>query len=75
MSGFDHFPEDTLPFLSDLKANNTRDWFHAGKPRYEAALREPGAAFAGAMAGALADLTGGGPSGEDLPHPPRCAFL
>ncbi|MDU8946634.1 DUF2461 domain-containing protein [Ovoidimarina sediminis] len=58
MSGFDHFPEDTLPFLSDLKANNTRDWFHAGKPRYEAALREPGAAFAGAMAGALADLTG-----------------
>lgn len=27
---------DTLPFLSELKLNNDRDWFTANKPRFEA---------------------------------------
>ena len=30
----------TLQFLTDLKANNDRDWFAANKPRYEAANKE-----------------------------------
>jgi uncharacterized protein (TIGR02453 family) len=32
--------QSTLQFLSDLKANNNRDWFMANKPRYEAAHKE-----------------------------------
>ena len=27
----------TLKFLADLKRNNTREWFSANRPRYEAA--------------------------------------
>lgn len=32
--------QPTLQFLTDLKANNDRDWFTANKPRYEAASKE-----------------------------------
>lgn len=32
--------KSTLQFLTDLKANNDRDWFAANKPRYEAANKE-----------------------------------
>ncbi len=44
---------ETCTFLRDLKANNTREWFQANKPAYEAALKAPSAAFADAMAAAL----------------------
>jgi uncharacterized protein (TIGR02453 family) len=30
----------TLTFLSDLVQNNNRDWFHANRPRYDAAKAE-----------------------------------
>lgn len=30
----------TLKFLADLKRNNTREWFSANRPRYEAAREE-----------------------------------
>lgn len=44
---FDGFPPEALAFLSDLKANNNRDWFHAHRdifkgevePRFHALLR------------------------------------
>ncbi len=32
--------QPTLQFLSDLKANNNKEWFTANKPRYEAAKKE-----------------------------------
>jgi uncharacterized protein (TIGR02453 family) len=34
-------PPEALSFLSDLAANNNRDWFHANKGRYERELRDP----------------------------------
>ena len=44
------FNGDTLPFLADLKANYTKDWFDANRGRYEAAGKAPAAAFAEDMA-------------------------
>ena len=55
---FDSFSPAALTFLNDLKANNTRDWFAAQKPVYEAEIKRPGAAFAEAMAAALEATTG-----------------
>ena len=28
-------PADTFPFLSELAANNNREWFNAQKPRFK----------------------------------------
>ncbi len=50
MAGFSGFPKDTISFLSDLRANNTRDWFQANKERYEAAYQAPAEAFCAAVA-------------------------
>ena len=33
--------KDMFNFLTDLKDNNTREWFHANKDRYESEVREP----------------------------------
>ena len=33
-------PADTLPFLTELKANNNREWFNEHKPRYTALQAE-----------------------------------
>jgi uncharacterized protein (TIGR02453 family) len=41
MTAFSGFPQDTLRFLEDLQANNTREWFAANKPRYEQSFLEP----------------------------------
>jgi uncharacterized protein (TIGR02453 family) len=41
---FTGFTPDTFQFLSELRANNERDWFNANKDRYEA-VREPGLAL------------------------------
>ncbi len=30
-----HLTKDTFDFLTELAANNNRDWFHAHKPRYD----------------------------------------
>ncbi|MEM9287905.1 MAG: DUF2461 domain-containing protein [Pseudomonadota bacterium] len=57
--GFFHgFSEDALHFLSDLKANNTRDWFAAHKKTYEAEVKKPAKAFCSAMTQALHAHTG-----------------
>lgn len=39
------FTSDTLKFLRDLSANNSRDWFNDNKSRYEAAWKAPAEAF------------------------------
>lgn len=56
--GVTGFPEETLAFLRDLAANNTREWFTDHKGAYERALKAPAEAFAAAMAGRLRDMTG-----------------
>lgn len=43
------FTEETLGFLSDLAANNNRDWFHANKKRYERDVKLPMLAFSAEM--------------------------
>jgi len=38
-----------LDFLRDLRQNNTREWFHANKQRYERELKGPFVAFIAAL--------------------------
>lgn len=45
----DHLPQATLDFLSDLAANNEKEWFHANKKRYERELKQPTRAFVAAL--------------------------
>lgn len=39
------FPSKTLSFLTELEANNTKEWFEANKERYRELLLEPSRAF------------------------------
>lgn len=55
---FNGFPAETLPFLSQLKENNRRDWFEAHRDGYETAVKQPATAFAALMEGRLEKLTG-----------------
>ncbi len=57
-TGFSGFSDETLAFLSGLKANNSRDWFDANRNTYEAAVKAPAKAFSDIMAGELERLTG-----------------
>lgn len=45
-------------FLSELAQDNTRDWFTAHKPRYEAELKAPALALLDVMAAELTAMTG-----------------
>jgi len=56
--GFPGFPKEAVKFLTDLKANNTRDWFTANKTVYEAAIKQPAAGFCEAMSARLEKMTG-----------------
>jgi len=49
MSDLQIFTSDTLNFLRDLAASNSRDWFKDNKDRYEAAWKAPAEAFIKAM--------------------------
>jgi len=40
-----HFTPAVFKFLRDLRANNSRDWFHANKPRFLAEARDPALSF------------------------------
>jgi uncharacterized protein (TIGR02453 family) len=42
---FSHFPAGTLPFLAELEANNTKEWFDANKMLYHELVLEPSRAF------------------------------
>jgi len=45
MTAFRGFPKKSLPFLSELKANNNRAWFQENKCRYESLIRIPSLNF------------------------------
>lgn len=49
-AGFSH---DAIAFLSELAANNNREWFQDNKSRYEETIRERALAFINAMAPGL----------------------
>jgi uncharacterized protein (TIGR02453 family) len=38
---FNGFSRDFLSFFNELEANNSKEWFHANKARFEASVREP----------------------------------
>lgn len=57
MAPFEGFPQDTLQFLTELRANNNKAWFHDNKPRYETLVREPALAFIESMAPGLAEIS------------------
>jgi uncharacterized protein (TIGR02453 family) len=42
---FSHFPAETLQFLSELDADNSKDWFEAHRDLYEAGYVGPARAF------------------------------
>jgi len=44
------WPPAALEFLTELEANNDRDWFRANRARYERDLVEPGRQLAAALA-------------------------
>lgn len=52
-----YFNKSTLRFLSELAANNDREWFAANKPRYEADVREPFLRLIADLATPLAKIT------------------
>ena len=54
---FTGFTDETLAFLSGLKANNARAWFDENRKTYEAAVKAPAKAFSEVMAGELERLT------------------
>jgi uncharacterized protein (TIGR02453 family) len=48
-------PADTFPFLSELAANNNREWFNAQKPRFKA-LQDEMIGFIDALIGQMIPL-------------------
>ena len=51
------FGPGLFSFLTDLRANNNRDWFAANKDRYEEQLLEPALAFINAFAPRLEKIS------------------
>lgn len=58
MTSFEGFSPRLPEFLSELRDNNTREWFQARRGEYEALLLEPSRAFVAAMAEPLHDTLG-----------------
>ncbi len=52
-----HFDPGFFSFLKDLKANNTREWFHANKARYHAEVRDPAIRFIADFAPYLKEIS------------------
>jgi uncharacterized protein (TIGR02453 family) len=52
-----HFSEETFDFLSDLKANNRRDWFDENRDRYRQHIQEPAIRFVTDFARPLSRLS------------------
>ena len=55
---FDKLIPEATAFFIDLKANNSRDWFQANKPRYEAVVKKPARLLTQQIATDLAKITG-----------------
>lgn len=53
------FPPDTLEFLTELRADNTKAWFEANRKRYQSAYVDAGKAFVEAVAPVLAGIVPG----------------
>jgi uncharacterized protein (TIGR02453 family) len=45
------WPTEAIDFLTDLEANNDRDWFRANRDRYDAFLLEPARRLGGGLKG------------------------
>jgi len=50
------FTRDVVNFFRDLSMNNTREWFHDNKERYEASVLEPSKRFVVAMGERLGEI-------------------
>lgn len=56
--GFSGFAMETIDFMKELEANNTREWFAENKKVYERVYKAPALMFADIMAAELQSLTG-----------------
>lgn len=56
--GFERMVHDARAFFTDLRENNTRDWFEERKDRYTEDIRKPAEFFAGLIAEDIARRTG-----------------
>jgi uncharacterized protein (TIGR02453 family) len=54
---FTQFPDETFAFLAGIAADNSKAWFEANRPLYEAGYVEPARAFVEAMGPRLAELS------------------
>ena len=52
------FSAETLHFLTDLRSNNSRDWFQANRARYDAHVAGAAQGFGDALAAELQRLAG-----------------
>ena len=53
-----HFKPETFTFLTELKANNTRDWFQQNKDRFEDDVRMPALQFIADFGSRLDQISG-----------------
>ena len=53
------FDAETIRFLTDLSAQNSRDWFTENRARYDTHVAAPAKAFVGSLEAALSRHTGG----------------
>ena len=56
--GFSRLADDAVGFFTELKANNTKEWFAGRKAEYEANIKKPGELFSAILADELQRLTG-----------------
>jgi uncharacterized protein (TIGR02453 family) len=47
---FEGFPKDTVAFLTELTANNSKEWFDENRKRYDAVYAQPAKDFVDALA-------------------------
>lgn len=52
------FSQESLSFLTDLAANNSREWFQAYKPDYERLIKKPADTFRADLEDVLGGMTG-----------------
>ncbi|MCP5418824.1 MAG: DUF2461 domain-containing protein [Chromatiaceae bacterium] len=57
MDEFQGFPGQCLPFLTQLNANNHREWFNQRKAAYETLIREPALTFISDVAPLLGKIS------------------
>ena len=56
--GFSRLADDAVRFFTELKANNTKEWFADHKADYEANIKKPAELFSAILADELQGLTG-----------------